>query len=140
MCTVEACGRPVHCRGLCWRHYAKQRRRGDPTAGRTNERGRDARERNWEGSLLRLYGLTLADYGRMLEAQGGVCAICSQPERRKRGDGSACPLSVDHDHATGDVRGLLCHSCNVRLGHVEDDGWLALALGYLHRARLAASR
>lgn len=60
--------------------------------------------------LWKSYGLTEGDYERMLKGQGGKCAICGRvPEYRK--------LSVDHNHETGQVRGLLCDHCN----HFE--GW-----------------
>jgi hypothetical protein len=49
----------------------------------------------------------------MAAAQGGVCAIC------KRLPPPGKPLSIDHDHATGKVRGLLCTRCNLMLGKVE---------------------
>jgi post-segregation antitoxin (ccd killing protein) len=64
--------------------------------------------------LKRRFGLTIADYDEMLARQGGGCAICrtSPPER-----GS---LHVDHDHSTGDVRGLLCVACNNALGAFRD--------------------
>jgi recombination endonuclease VII len=61
------------------------------------------------------YGITEADYEAILEAQGGVCAICQSPRPYR--------LDVDHDHALersgtaarGCVRGLLCKRCNRRL-------------------------
>ena len=59
------------------------------------------------------YGLAKEEYDRMLAAQNGVCAICLK----------ACPrgrLSVDHDHTTGVVRGLLCRRCNSMLGSWGD--------------------
>ena len=62
------------------------------------------------------FGITLAEYDEMAERQGHVCAICGEPERRHHGK-----LSVDHDHATGRVRGLLCNACNVALGRMDDD-------------------
>ena len=58
------------------------------------------------------YGITLAQYEKLLEKQIGGCAICGRKEK--------C-LAVDHDHATARVRGLLCHSCNNGLGRFKDD-------------------
>jgi hypothetical protein len=55
--------------------------------------------------LRRRYGITPDDYDAMADAQGGVCAICGLPPRKGT-------LDVDHDHATGRVRGLLCRRCN----------------------------
>lgn len=65
---------------------------------------------------LRRYGLTIEEYERMLSDQGGLCATCLKPPngRWKR-------LHIDHDHATGVVRGLLCESCNHALGKVGDN-------------------
>lgn len=72
------------------------------------------------------YGLDPAEYERLLEAQGSVCAICEQAPRSKR-------LAVDHDHGTGEVRGLLCSRCNHDLlGALHDSADLAWrALCYL---------
>ena len=68
-------------------------------------------------TLKRKYGLAEEDYYRLLAVQGGVCKICKLPERRKDGrTRKIVPLSVDHDHGTGRVRGLLCSSCNGHLG------------------------
>lgn len=62
--------------------------------------------------LLRLYGITLEDYANMLKNQNGVCAICKKRPTDKN-------LHVDHDHSNGRVRGLLCYTCNTRLGWFE---------------------
>ena len=56
------------------------------------------------------YGITLADYDEMLEQQHGVCVICGGVNFAGQ------RLCVDHDHVTGEVRGLLCHNCNLKLG------------------------
>lgn len=58
------------------------------------------------------YGITLDEYEAMLAAQGGRCAICGKQAGKRR-------LSVDHNHATGKVRALLCIGCNVAVGYFE---------------------
>ena len=74
------------------------------------------------------YGLTTADYERMRSEQNGVCVICKRESRRK--------LGVDHCHATGNVRGLLCHKCNTALGFFDDDSDRMREAGaYVDRAR-----
>lgn len=59
------------------------------------------------------YGISPEKYAEMVEAQHGECAIC----HAHHGDG----LYVDHDHKTGEVRGLLCNACNVGIGRFNDD-------------------
>lgn len=88
---------------------------------------------------LKLYGLTPADYAALLAAQDGVCAICLKPERViDARTGEPRRLSVDHDHATGKVRGLLCARCNRTLGQMDEDmDSLIRAAGYLRRAAIA---
>jgi hypothetical protein len=60
------------------------------------------------------YGITLADYDKMLAEQGGGCAVCGKEPNGTR-------LHVDHNHKTGAIRGLLCNGCNVALGSVDDN-------------------
>lgn len=62
--------------------------------------------------LERKYGITQADWDAMYAAQGGVCAVCKIPGRV----GKHGKLAVDHCHATGRVRGLLCTPCNISIG------------------------
>lgn len=72
------------------------------------------RRRNAENGLIRKFGMTLSDRDKMLAEQGGVCAMCgSDNPRSKRA------WHVDHDHATGRIRGILCFPCNTKLGHYE---------------------
>lgn len=81
---------------------------------------RSNRRRTRDGRLRRAYGITIEQYDAMLEAQGGVCAICgADPGERT--------LAVDHNHADGRVRGLLCDNCNNGLGRFQDDPELLLA-------------
>jgi hypothetical protein len=63
------------------------------------------------------YGISLEDYARMLGAQNGGCAICAATEPSSR----TTYFAVDHCHATGVVRGLLCTKCNRGLGLFNDD-------------------
>lgn len=75
------------------------------------------------------YGLTAEQFYAMLEAQGGVCAICHQPETRRHWrTGEIKALCIDHDHETGIVRGLLCGSCNFALGYIKDRPEIAEAM------------
>lgn len=82
--------------------------------------------------LTRRYGMTAEEADYLLEAQGGLCAICL----------AASAGHVDHDHVTGNVRALLCFNCNGGLGQFRDDpAVLRAAADYveLHRARQAAA-
>lgn len=79
--------------------------------------------------VTRKYGLPRDAYNQMLVAQGGVCLICNRTNGR-------VDLAVDHDHKTGDVRGLLCSPCNLALGCVNDSiERLDALIVYLARSR-----
>jgi hypothetical protein len=82
---------------------------------------------------LSRYGLTQEKYTAIFRKQGGCCAICNKPETRKFGT-KVSRLSLDHDHATGAPRGLLCVRCNSGLGCFRDEPSVAAAaLRYLNR-------
>lgn len=84
--------------------------------------------------LRREFGITLEDYQSLHRSQDGKCAICGSTESRVRKSGKREDLMVDHDHETGEIRGLLCHRCNTMLGHAQDDpGRLRKAASYLSR-------
>jgi 5-methylcytosine-specific restriction endonuclease McrA len=68
--------------------------------------------------LKREYNLTIEEYNAMSVQQGGVCAICKQPETQER-NGVKYRLAVDHCHKTDKVRGLLCFKCNSAMGSFE---------------------
>lgn len=75
-----------------------------------------------ESYFIRQYGLSSADYAAMVADQGGACAVCGDTEMPiDPRTGDRYNLAVDHDHATGKVRALLCPSCNNGLGCFRDD-------------------
>lgn len=97
---------------------------------RYSDPAKKAAQRN--SKLKSLYGITSQEYEAMLDLQNGVCAICLSKETRII-RGKIAPLVVDHDHHTGKVRSLLCHSCNVRLSVIEDEQFMLLSRYYLRR-------
>ncbi|HEY7664355.1 MAG TPA: endonuclease VII domain-containing protein [Xanthobacteraceae bacterium] len=114
------------------RRAARARRKGGINARRRERWATEADYRDRERA--RRYGLSLADYRAILARQGNACAICRRSDRR---------LCIDHCHATGKVRGLLCKRCNTGLGCYRDDPTLTrAATEYLAAAQAqgAASR
>ena len=107
-CLIDGCDNVLYAKDLCHAHYIKQRK--------------------WSAA-----GVDATRYQEMLREQGGVCAICSQPERTADGlSGKPKDLAVDHDHATGAVRALLCSACNTAIGLFNDDvALLAKAQSYV---------
>lgn len=86
-------------------------------------------------SLRANYGITLAQYNAMVEAQNGLCAICGKPETRLH-LGKLKRLATDHCHETKKVRALLCHQCNTGIGSFSDDpALLRAAADYLESHR-----
>ena len=74
------------------------------------------------------YGITPEDYAAQRERQRNACGICGEPAKSGR------ELHIDHDHVTGDVRGLLCPACNTALGLMRDNARrLRAAAEYLER-------
>lgn len=81
---------------------------------------------NRNSHLVRNYGITLDEFNAMLRKQHGVCAICEGV------CSSGKNLSVDHDHQTGAIRGLLCSNCNRAIGLLGDrHDWAQRAADYL---------
>jgi hypothetical protein len=117
---------------LCAKHYFAQKK----PEWREQRGGREIERARW---LRTTFGLTLEQYDEILEAQGGVCAICGAPPGEKN-------LGVDHDHACCPssrktcgkcIRGLLCMNCNQELGFMEkfrsNPLWVEKADAYLAR-------
>lgn len=81
---------------------------------------------------IRNYGITNVQYKALKEHQGSVCAICGDEGFLIGNKGHHEKLAVDHNHETGNVRGLLCHNCNRALGLFKDNiQSLKLAIRYL---------
>lgn len=84
-----------------------------------------------DSALRRKFGITFYDYRRMLEAQGGRCAISGEAETTIKA-GRVQSMAVDHDHSNGQVRQLLTGNCNTAIGLLGDDiQLLAKAMLYL---------
>lgn len=97
------------------REYQQRRAKEDPLYWRKK-------------SLKSVYGLTFEQYQHMWDTQHGCCAICHEDLAGKR----SC---IDHDHATGVVRGILCNGCNVGIAHFrESPAKLEAAIQYLRQA------
>lgn len=101
--SCKDCDRPTYTKAQ------RKRRKENPekyrALGKKYERARN----------LRRYGLTKDAYTELLEKQGYNCAICEKPNLNSR------DFHVDHCHKSGVVRGILCHHCNLLLGHAKDD-------------------
>ncbi len=84
-----------------------------------------------ESNLKKNYGITINDYNLMFKAQGFACKICKTDKTNGKN------WHVDHDHLTNKIRGILCHSCNVLLGHAKDSlNILEAALLYLKQGEI----
>lgn len=106
-CKDEQCGKDrVRARYKKW--YDRQPR-AKLNQQQQNYRGRTDYNRKWE--LENRYGITLGQWASMVSYADNCCEICG-----KRSDS----LCVDHDHITGEVRGVLCRSCNKAIGQLGD--------------------
>jgi hypothetical protein len=103
----------------------KQWRKDNPEAHKAQRNSRIQKDYR----LQYYHKISLEQYESMLAEQGGVCGSCGTDT-----SGWKHSWAVDHDHATGKVRGLLCHSCNVAIGHAKDDvTTLQRMINYLQR-------
>jgi hypothetical protein len=114
--------RKVRCR--TWYGRNKERARANNRRWKRENRERYNRQQVAR-KRERLYGLSSEAFDALLAAQHGVCAICGRGPNGKA-------WNVDHDHATGVVRGILCLKCNTLLGMAEDStDRLMAAIRYL---------
>ena len=112
-----------------WRHRHPERYVHLRVLQKIKWDGLSPEERHTHG--LRKYKITHADYNRIFALQMGLCAICKSDTPRQ---GKAKMFTVDHDHANGSIRGLLCGPCNRGIGYLNDDpARLQAAVNYLIR-------
>ena len=106
----------------CHIEYRKELHATDSEArNRANERSKRYRIDNpvtyklsiTNSTLKNKYGITLDDYNRILKEQNNSCIVCGATPDKQR-------LHVDHNHITGEVRGLLCQACNVSIGKMKE--------------------
>lgn len=122
-------GRPASRCKECSVLANKEWRQANP--GYEKARYENSRTETRERHLIRKYGVNLAQYKKMLDAQNGKCAICGALEK----DQFKGVFHVDHCHISGAVRGLLCRGCNHVLGHLKDDPTkLRNAIQYLRKS------
>ena len=100
---------PYGARGMCRNCYSTWKR--EQNLGRVRQQGR----KSTLLQVLRQHEITLEQYQAILDGQGGVCAICARPPVGKT------RLSLDHDHKTAKLRGLLCDLCNRAIGFLQDN-------------------
>lgn len=110
--------RPWSCRA-CSKAQAKAWRDANPEKCRAANKRKDPSV-HYFSQAKRKYGVSRDDYQQRLDAQGGRCAICGTDEPGKS-NGPHKRFSIDHDHKTGEVRGLLCNHCNRGIGLLRDD-------------------
>lgn len=117
-------GKPcAGCGGKKGRAYARKKFCGNCT----RKQDKASKEAQWAARMFRLYGLTPEQYEALYHFQGDRCALC------RRATGRSRRLAVDHDHATGEIRGLCCGTCNKILGHARDDAeYFYRSAAYLH--------
>lgn len=110
-----------------WYRENREKARGAARRRAGENRGKYT-EHQWASRIKSRYGVTREEYERMVAAQEGKCKICGRGDTGRVG--SKWP--IDHDHKTGQVRGLLCVTCNSLLGHAKDSpGILRSAIEYL---------
>ena len=106
----------VAAQAKAWQEAHPERTRENIARWKTEnpERVRVHEQKASRKQRLKQFDLTVEQYEEILHTQNGQCAICAQLCSSGR------RLSVDHNHKTGNVRGLLCTRCNVRLGMIEN--------------------
>ncbi len=119
------------CRSAYNHQYYKQNRAKMRAYADDYRRRNPRKDQKRDYTLRHRYGIGTDDYERLLVVQDGRCAVCGRIETARHNNGQIRRLAVDHDHESGEIRGLLCSRCNRRIGAVVDDpDWLRRAIEY----------
>lgn len=86
---------------------------------------------------MRAYGISEPEFQEAYNKQNGCCAICGKPDVP---EDRIHKLLVDHCHVTGKFRGLVCRSCNMALGYIDNKEWLARAIEYVGGDHVTSQR
>ena len=87
-----------------------------------NEDRKNNPDKYKDKGLRKFFGIGLTEYNEKHSAQQGLCAICGNEETTRHvGKDTPKNLAVDHNHATGQIRGLLCRGCNQGIGNFKED-------------------
>ena len=152
ICLTPNCGKPLHCKNLCEKCYSKKYRKENKKRISAHEKElikqrkasgvciyctkkpllnrhycRVCKNRFYDYHLQRLCGITLEHRNKIYKKQKGLCAACKKPIPKR-----AKETHVDHDHITGEFRGLLCSWCNVAIGYIEHETYSKI-LRYLKK-------
>lgn len=127
-------GKRSECKA-CFLDYLRRRRK-DPNSTKRITSPLEIRKKNRSvmerrSRIKRTYGITEEEYLAKLAAQGGVCAICGKAETALSRNGHTAPLSIDHDHKTGEIRELLCRNCNSQVAALENWPYFEAGLAYI---------
>ena len=123
-------GYAVYCKPCMVARHDEWRRANLDYCRRASKKWRDTNPRLAKDHTLRSrYGVPLGTYEKLIVKQEGKCAICQTTNPGGKGD-----FHIDHCHNTSHIRGLLCHGCNVSIGHFQHDvSILKAAINYLSR-------
>lgn len=147
-CSVNGCAHPAVSQTYCTMHYQRWAKAGEPgevarrkaanyqptDLCKVPECGRQARAAGYctnHHRRFRRFGITHTEFEGLLRRQRGQCAICHTGK-----PGASGEWCIDHDHVTGQIRGLLCSRCNSGIGMLQDDPKIiSAAAQYVSRHR-----